>query len=56
MSSIDPYFCGYEFIHNRAFGHIWEWDDPVKHDGTNNLPKNWKMLIHDKNGNLVYYE
>ena len=56
MSSKEPYFCGYEFIHNRAFGHMWEWAEPVKHDGTNYLPKNWKMLIHDKNGKLVYYE
>ena len=56
MSSNEPYFCGYEYSHNRAFGRVWDRAEPVKHDSANYPPENWKILIHDKNGNIVYYE
>ena len=54
MSSVDPKFYGYEFSHGGYFGHLWEWKEPVRYEDM--CPKDWKMLIHDKNGNLVYSE
>ena len=52
MKSEEPYFCGYEFSHsNSVYGHIWEYQEAKLFP-----PKNWKILIHDKNGKLVYYE